>query len=339
MNNLRKEELESLLLKFTKFLEPYKHLLNSHNVQYLIDDHWNQVFTDNELKDDLNVLIDHKLTLLEYFDSFSETRKPFTLKVLDKFLQDLKDLHENWIKLVITRKENIITEELDAQLNEVEELRRKNEKLKYSDRFMTAKKSHEVDELSHLIAKLCKSLSINKVIDIGAGKGYLSAQLSYLYNFKVFAIDSNNTCLNGSEKRLEKMKKQTNLGIDVSKEVNNLNLIVDQNTNLGDLLNLDDLNYSLCGLHSCGNLSNHIINLYLHNKQFNSNQKSLLCFVSCCYHLINEKYLPPEWDYIKYDDDNELHKLNEEENSIKTFPMSFLLNKKNYFLGRNMRMV
>ena len=38
-----------------------------------------------------------------------------------------------------------------------------NLKIKSSDRFMTEKKTHEVDEMSYLIAKLCKYLSIENV--------------------------------------------------------------------------------------------------------------------------------------------------------------------------------
>lgn len=96
-------------------------------------------------------------------------------------------------------------------------------------------------------------------------------------------------------------------------------------------------NFALIGLHSCGNLSNSIINLYLNNNDNDDNKlsqrKKLLCNVACCYNLLNEKYasdLLSSYDFkktnIKLDDSSK-------------FPMSFYLNERKYALSYNIRML
>jgi 2-polyprenyl-3-methyl-5-hydroxy-6-metoxy-1,4-benzoquinol methylase len=65
------------------------------------------------------------------------------------------------------------------------------------------KKSYEISQLSHLIADVCQTTGTNHVIDVGAGKGYLSTFLSAEFGLEVTAID----CVkNNLEKTLERAK-------------------------------------------------------------------------------------------------------------------------------------
>ena len=115
------------------------------------------------------------------------------------------------------------------------------------------------------------------------------------------------------------------------------NLIEKQNIKTSDENNA----YALIGLHTCGNLSNSIINLYLNKmhstsqkEQYNKNHISpkLLCNIACCYDSLDEKY--------SYDDEisNSMSKNNnvQVDNSSK-FPMSLYLNNKKYYLNFNTR--
>ncbi|ROT80200.1 Methyltransferase-like 25 [Penaeus vannamei] len=78
---------------------------------------------------------------------------------------------------------------------------------------MSEKKSHEVEVMSEVIARLAKGFDANWIMDLGSGKGYLSSSLVLQYGLNVLAMDSSpvnttsaltrNTKL---EKRLEKMK-------------------------------------------------------------------------------------------------------------------------------------
>ncbi|XP_042860929.1 methyltransferase-like protein 25 isoform X2 [Penaeus japonicus] len=78
---------------------------------------------------------------------------------------------------------------------------------------MSEKKSHEVEVMSEVIARLARGFDVNWVMDLGSGKGYLSSSLVLQYGLNVLAMDSSpvnttsaltrNTKL---EKRLQQMK-------------------------------------------------------------------------------------------------------------------------------------
>ena len=85
--------------------------------------------------------------------------------------------------------------------------------------------------------------------------------------------------------------------------------------------------FSLIGLHSCGNLSNSIVNLYVNsNRDIDKTSGcKLLCNVACCYNLLNEKY-------VTNDDFDEKYESDSLDESSK-FPMSKHLNKIKYYLS------
>ncbi len=94
---------------------------------------------------------------------------------------------------------------------------------------------------------------------------------------------------------------------------------------------IEDETFGLVGLHSCGNLSNSIINLYLNKHQTSTSNNRLLCNVACCYNLLNEKYANDLECYI------DVKKTNVKIDDSSKFPMSELLNTKNYSLNFNAR--
>ena len=80
------------------------------------------------------------------------------------------------------------------------------------------------------------------------------------------------------------------------------------------------------GLHTCGDLAANSLQIFLANDCI-----KFCCNVGCCYHLLNEEF------YTKV-----LHK-NEEngcaDDQTPCFPMSKLLKKQKFSLGKNARMV
>jgi hypothetical protein len=122
---------------------------------------------------------------------------------------------------------------------------------------------------------------------------------------------------------------------------------IQSTTELNDLIDTHNIkskngnnSYALIGLHSCGNLSNSIVNLYL-NKNNSTNSKEsnnqispcLLCNVACCYNLLNEKYSLDD-EYL-----NDLKHTNIKIDDNSKFPMSSYLNHKKYYLNFNVRML
>ncbi len=100
-----------------------------------------------------------------------------------------------------------------------------------------------------------------------------------------------------------------------------------------------DGRFALIGLHSCGNLSNSIINLFLNTKQgpetrpemLNANDNRLLCNVACCYNLLNEKYSVDVESYI------DVKKTNVKIGDHSKFPVSEYLNERRYAINFNAR--
>ncbi|XP_072257315.1 probable methyltransferase-like protein 25 isoform X2 [Pyxicephalus adspersus] len=76
-----------------------------------------------------------------------------------------------------------------------------------TDQFMNDKKSHEVAIMSQLVKDITNIFHIKQVIDLGAGKGYLSSYLSMRYGLNVYGLDSSHTNTDGANKRNRKLKK------------------------------------------------------------------------------------------------------------------------------------
>lgn len=75
------------------------------------------------------------------------------------------------------------------------------------DEFMNSKKSHEVQSMSEVVARLAQHCGVKQVIDVGSGKGYLSSSLSLRYGLHVYGIDSSSTNTHGAQERNRKLKK------------------------------------------------------------------------------------------------------------------------------------
>ena len=73
---------------------------------------------------------------------------------------------------------------------------------------LPAKKVHEVSRMANLVADIAFQCSTKHVIDVGAGKGYLSTFLAAEYGLKVTAIDCVKNNLDQLTKRA-KLKKKT----------------------------------------------------------------------------------------------------------------------------------
>ena len=176
-NRTRLNELNNLIEIFIKFLEPYKQLLNTHNVEFLTENNWHHdSYINKNIRDDLE-------NFLANFDSLESssidqtgTKRPNLLKYyaklsnsqniaranLDGLFVSVKQLHEVWNGQVLTDPARLF--ESSGDLAEFERrFEKKFDVLKKENRFMNQKKSYEVDLMSKFVAKLCKKLDINTV--------------------------------------------------------------------------------------------------------------------------------------------------------------------------------
>ena len=389
-NSSKLDELIDVLESYTQFLEPYRFLLNTHNVQFLVDNLWqNETYIDKQLRTDLESHINEcnetktPVNLVKSFvnraQSTTDDDQNKNKSSLDNLFVKLHEFNHLWTKKVITPPDILIQSDQTELIEFNESVNKKFEVMVKQNRFMNPKKVYEVDEMSKFVSKLCKKLGIHTIVDIGSGKAYLSAQLSsavFENLFNVIAIDSSANYVESSVKRLSLMKRRTTIFCikkgakleesDMKEE--NMNeeekkhLVVDQygklvydptkfqtfaqfiqsSTELNNLikqkLNTDnelDEKFGLIGLHSCGNLSNSIINLFLSNKEKtaigNEDKSRLLCNVACCYNLLNEKYATDLESFI------DVKKTNVKIDDSSKFPMSDYLNEKKYAINFNAR--
>lgn len=197
--------------------------------------------------------------------------------------------------------------------------------------------------LSCFVLFFFKDLTIIKIVDIGSGRAYLSTQLSsslFESPFNVIAIDSKQTNVQSSQERLQTMKKFTKLMKNEEATFQTFSQFIQSSSELNNLveshlkeISLANNKYALIGLHSCGNLSNSIVNLYV-NSHRQSEFKSgcrLLCNVACCYNQLDEKYIGNKYAH-------EVEKVSGVDEASK-FPMSARLNEIKYCLGPSMTRV
>lgn len=72
---------------------------------------------------------------------------------------------------------------------------------------MSPKKIHEVSRMASFIITKCEELNIHKVIDIGAGQGYLSHLLVTAGNLNVVAVECKDLNIHEANKRGQKISK------------------------------------------------------------------------------------------------------------------------------------
>lgn len=180
------------LITVYSFLDEYKSLVDSHLVDFITNDLW------------IECLPEALRLELEYLDDdFTLKNVPSEFSELNKFLEATERLSLNTCDFVYEAKD---LPELFSSWG-LEPDNTDDAKCKRNE-FMKEKKFHEVEILAGVTAALAKSHS-GVVVDVGAGKGYLSEFISNKYGIPVLAIDSSEVNHRGAIKRRDLMRKKT----------------------------------------------------------------------------------------------------------------------------------
>ncbi len=138
---------------------------------------------------------------------------------------------------------------------------------------MSVKKIHEVTQIS----KYLHSEKLNHIIDIGGGVGHLSQHLIQYNQATATSIDMDPILQEQGKARINRLYSDINDKLEFK-------LVKVEKNNLNKTFNSDIQKKSkLIGLHACGELSNHLIDLYLE-----SDIDSFLS-VGCCYHKLENE--------------------------------------------------
>ncbi|XP_015185003.1 PREDICTED: methyltransferase-like protein 25 [Polistes dominula] len=259
--------------KIIDFLNLYQQLIDCHLVDFISHKLWDKCLPE---------LLKLELENIETTNDIWKENE--NVSRLNEFIRMTKSLSLQSCPMILNYKD--IPECLNLNLNlDNQELNIETNNKDVG--FMSEKKCHEVETLGRVIGQIAKSTE-SLVIDAGAGKAYLSAYLSDNYKLPVLAIDSSDLCHRGAVHRTEKMKK---VGKQSSTSVKYIVAKIDDNTDYNKMVHLNFPNWNLnnnlilTGLHTCGSLAHSIINVFLHNSHF-----KIICFVPCCYHLVNESF-------------------------------------------------
>ncbi|KAI8973050.1 methyltransferase domain-containing protein [Pilobolus umbonatus] len=150
--------------------------------------------------------------------------------------------------------------------------------------------------MSQLIKQVADERNITSVIDLGSGQGYLSRALAFEHGLEVLAVDMSEIQTKGAVKfdnKALKIQKKSEDGLP------NLKHVTERITpeNIADVLtrwgSSIDKSWLVTGLHTCGDLSPMIFNLFAECPQV-----ACVVNVGCCYNALTSSGFPMS-SYVK----------------------------------------
>ncbi|XP_027062322.1 uncharacterized protein [Coffea arabica] len=168
-----------------EFIEPYRFLIDAHVVNFFKDGLWEAVpkdWMDCLSKDPIQNLLSIPSGLVH--DHWPVSLKEFvlTLKSLS-FPRDQANLFQEFPGLDMTSLNNVLAQG------------------------MNRKKKHEIEALAAVVSSVARNIGSTRVVDVGAGQGYLAQVLSFQHGLSVYAIDA---CLHHgkvTDARAERVRK------------------------------------------------------------------------------------------------------------------------------------
>ncbi|KAI8640587.1 methyltransferase domain-containing protein [Parasitella parasitica] len=159
--------------------------------------------------------------------------------------------------------------------------------------------------MSQLIKNVADERGINSVIDLGSGQGYLSRALAFDYGMEVLAVDMSEIQTQGAVKFDKKALKSQGAKNEDKEQQPNLKHVTEKITpeNVSQVLgkwspdSTRDKKWLVTGLHTCGDLSPMIFNLFAKSREV-----SCVVNVGCCYNALTATGFPMS-EYLKEKDD------------------------------------
>ncbi|KAJ3242567.1 hypothetical protein HDU81_000012 [Chytriomyces hyalinus] len=178
---------------------------------------------------------------------------------------------------------------------------------------LSPKKQHEVQYLAALINSIASQRGIERIMDIGAGQGYLDLSLAFQYGKTVIGVDDDQVQTCGAKRRSDLLETKgfVKRGDVPAGKLFHVNRRVHANETFASLVeqigkaagdeggksassdggnqelfgmgaNEASENWLLCGLHACGDLTPAVM------KHFLQSEASALVVVGCCYNMLTE---------------------------------------------------
>ncbi|XP_071521829.1 probable methyltransferase-like protein 25 isoform X2 [Panulirus ornatus] len=197
------DNINKSLRKVSKFLAPLIPLVGCHMVDYMTANHWEN-YLPPQLQEDLLQLPREKLqyipTASMQFDThdiaYTSEGWCFSSSDLPSFIVAIRE-HCLPSLGITTAVEEVLNAYGSSEVNTFE-----------MRGIMSDKKSHEVEVMSQVTARLAKGCRVDWIVDLGSGRGYLSSSLVLQYDLNVVAIDSDKSNTSSALVRKEKLQRR-----------------------------------------------------------------------------------------------------------------------------------
>ncbi|KAJ2724537.1 hypothetical protein GGI07_001884 [Coemansia sp. Benny D115] len=277
------ESLNAYAQKLAQAYHSYGYLARMHIVDFFVSKHWNSLPTEWQQYFDK---ADFPITSL--IDMASKGT------VASECPDSLQEYVEQMFALQFPREKQSDAGEQDMGDDERQQI------LRYFLEGMSPKKQAEVVELSRLINRVSMETGSQRIVDVGAGQGYLTRVLAYgsgSSGAELLALDHDWRQARGAEKYQERVLKRLG-GPRARSEgyrwndslrtriVHDVQAISMQKTTELESVSQKGLGgegFVLCGLHACGDLSSAVL------KTFAEGQARAVVLVPCCYNHISER--------------------------------------------------
>eukprot|EP00026_Physarum_polycephalum_P003965 Phypoly_transcript_03982.p1 GENE.Phypoly_transcript_03982~~Phypoly_transcript_03982.p1 ORF type:complete len:552 (+),score=94.35 Phypoly_transcript_03982:640-2295(+) len=197
---------------------------------------------------------------------------------------------------------------------------------------MTPKKLYEIEQIGALIVSVAKQKLTNNIIDIGGGKGHLSRVLALQFGMNITSMDCNASNIKKANARMQELANLYNRRKKKQQSKENISFVDPQSIKFEAVVKYVDPSIPLqsgvrnvsndetpgseksvlVGLHTCGNLSCTLLELFCANECISG-----LVFVGCCYNMLT---LP-----------NHAQEENDTKGTTYSFPMSQFAKKEAKF--------
>ena len=286
------------LFSIKAFLDKCSDVGNAHMVDYFVHDHWNTI-VEKDLRTNLLSLSISELRLLvlhvfsrENFntDECFFLSYPHRLQGLCAYLEEVRRCRQIFSS-VLTKISDVFS------ALEVSPFPARSSSMKIeSKEYMCTKKSHEVAKMSPVVNHICRHCETDSVLDVGSGKGYLSAFLTLQYDLSVTGVEANESNSCGANIRAKKyfsywlkhsnnaeLKKSHDFVKEKESKFNSIATFLSRHSDLTATTSSDRM--VVTGLHACGDLSSNIISLFCSDSALVG-----MCLVGCCYHHNTEAF-------------------------------------------------
>lgn len=264
------------------FITDYRHFYEFHAVDFFVEDYWRnhipQHWHDLVENEDLDSWLDRMLLIGGKVDSAIPATWPDDL---------VRFIKTSWSIGLVRQSENALQKaELDNNVR----------------LGMSLKKIHEVEIMAKYVSDLASNRSIDNVVDVGAGQGYLSSVLAFKYGLTVLGVDYDTIQTCGANRRSEIITKRYGKQGNQNQngELAYLNKKITAKDKFSDMMNewrssventsnssepsIGDVSHDwiIIGLHTCGDLAPSML------KMFKESEAAIFVNVGCCYNLLTE---------------------------------------------------